>query len=282
LVDRATDGNGYGVRGVFSSGVNQIGGDGGNYGAGGGAVGPTSGTFSAGNDRIGYGAGGAVRIIWGEGRSYPDNAGPTTYRSLLSSIGQSAYDATAVDDWFEVSAADYASVQSGILQTTTTGMTAEQLAQTPDGSLPANKYYTLPYLQSVIPTGYYILGLVVRPDQPDGTTWSFKPYVGTVFKSGTWTASLGTNSLTVSGTGLKYFLRKDPTTPSNSTWFLSMGPSTPDSGALNWAALSGFETGTLGVGSSPQGNPNLQGWTNYTPGSAVFNQWLYTPASYQW
>ena len=50
------------------------GGDGGNYGGGGGAIGPwwTSPVV----DLPGFGGNGAVRIIWGPSRSFPDNAQP--------------------------------------------------------------------------------------------------------------------------------------------------------------------------------------------------------------
>lgn len=65
-------GNGFGAVGVFVSNSIQRGGDGGLYGAGGGSVGPVQ-QFDP-DDRIGYGGNGAVRIIWGAGRSFPSNA----------------------------------------------------------------------------------------------------------------------------------------------------------------------------------------------------------------
>jgi hypothetical protein len=66
------DNNGYGVVGLYDSNTYQRGGDGGLYGAGGGSVGPQM-IFDP-DDRIGYGGRGAVRIIWGTGRSFPNDA----------------------------------------------------------------------------------------------------------------------------------------------------------------------------------------------------------------
>lgn len=65
-------GNGFGAVGVYNSNTLQRGGDGGLYGAGGGSVGPQM-IFDP-DDRIGYGGRGAVRIIWGTGRSFPNDA----------------------------------------------------------------------------------------------------------------------------------------------------------------------------------------------------------------
>lgn len=67
-------GNGYGAVGAFVSNSIQRGGNGGLYGGGGGSVGPVQ-QFDP-DDRIGYGGHGAVRIIWGAGRSFPNNAAP--------------------------------------------------------------------------------------------------------------------------------------------------------------------------------------------------------------
>jgi len=65
-------GDGFGAVGVYNSNTIQRGGDGGLYGAGGGSVGPQM-IFDP-DDRIGYGGNGAVRIIWGAGRSFPNGA----------------------------------------------------------------------------------------------------------------------------------------------------------------------------------------------------------------
>lgn len=63
-------GDGFGAVGVYNSNTLQRGGDGGLYGAGGGSVGPQM-IFNPTNDRIGFGGNGAVRLIWGAGRSFP-------------------------------------------------------------------------------------------------------------------------------------------------------------------------------------------------------------------
>jgi len=62
-------GGGAGAVGVYNSNTLQRGGDGGLYGGGGGSVGPQM-IFDP-DDRIGFGGNGAVRIIWGDGRSFP-------------------------------------------------------------------------------------------------------------------------------------------------------------------------------------------------------------------
>ena len=49
-------------------------------------------------------------------------AGGGNMRALLSASGQTAYDAASNDSWFNVSAADYAAVYSGLAGTSKIGM----------------------------------------------------------------------------------------------------------------------------------------------------------------
>jgi hypothetical protein len=281
-------GNGFGAKGIYASNTLQLGGDGGLYGGGGGSVGPQM-LVSPTSDRIGHGGNGAVRIIWGDGRSFPTNAGYITMRNLLSAQGQIAYDAAADNDWFSVSASDYGNVRSGIANATIAGVTNAQLTQTPDGTLVANRWYSLPSTQANgstnrIPWGSYILGFAIRPYQPNGSSWTFQPYTSEAFKTSNPVAPsykpFGSGPLTVQGTDTLYWLRR-PSQPEIQYQFMYYSWSTPDSASLSWAAVSGFETGANGVGYAPY-EPQYASWTDYTPGLGIVAQWVYTPSRYQW
>lgn len=280
-------GPGFGAVGKYDSNSIQRGGDGGLYGGGGGAVGPDM-IIDPSTDRIGHGGGGAVRIIWGDGRSFPNNAGFVSMRNLLSAQGQISYDAAQDNDWFTVSAQDYGNVRAGIVNTVTTGVSNEQLVQTPDGTLAANRWYSLPSTlpngsSAMIPNGNFIIGFAIRPYQLDGSSWTFQPYWTEAYQtpnvSQPYYAPFG-SPLTVQGTSTIYWLRK-ATQGTFYRQFMYYGPSDPDSASLSWASVSGFQTGANGVAYALY-EPWLGGWTPYSPGLGIVAQWLYTGGRYQW
>lgn len=99
-------GGGAGSGGTAGSNSGTLNGAGGAYGGGGAGA--------AGNDTPGNGAGGAVRIIWGTGRSYPStsvtDATVVPYSVTLSDLSGNAHDAYSVDRVYRNS-----SINSGVI-----------------------------------------------------------------------------------------------------------------------------------------------------------------------
>lgn len=271
-------GNGFGAVGAFVSNSIQRGGDGGLYGGGGGSVGPVQ-QFDP-DDRIGYGGNGAVRIIWGAGRSFPSNAAPPafSYRSLLSPAGQSAYDSAAFNAWFEVSAQDYANVRSGISGASTIGLSDAEMAYPEAGGVGETNSVTMDQSRAFVPANNYILGLVVRPYAwPNPGSMTFQPYVGDTFRGNLYGA-IGQNSLTMNNSAQGdpvYWLRKNPVRPVLTNSYVMVGEAiTITDNPAGWALVANTNPG--GANGAAYSS-NFATWTSLpsdTNGPA--QQWLLT------
>lgn len=267
-------GNGFGAVGTYVSNSIQRGGDGGLYGGGGGSVGPEM-ILDPVYDRIGYGGNGAVRIIWGTGRGFPSNAGPGgfSYRSLLSSTGQAAYDATAYNDWFSVSAQDYANVQAGITGATTIGLSDAEMAQPIAGGLGTENSATMAQNRATVAANTYVLGLVVR-GQANANSFTFRPYIGPSFRGNTYGA-IGQNSLTVTGNSPLYWLRKNPALPTSLESYVMCGERITNSGESNWALIENTNPSPGATGAAYSNN--FSTWTTLSATlTGPAQQWLLT------
>lgn len=144
--------------------------------------------------------------------------GSGNMRSLLSLSGQTAYDAAAVDNWFAVSAADYAAVVSGLSSVTKYGLTDSQTAE--NGSGWSGGYaQAFPSTIGTVPANTYLIGFVSKT-QNGGTT---TPLISTTFR-GTYTAIANSPSAAASSAN-GYFLRK-PTTTTSATSYIGIVNST--------------------------------------------------------
>lgn len=185
---------------------------------------------------------------------------PITMRSLLSASGQTAYDAASNDSWFNVSAADYAAVASGLPGTTKIGMTDAQVTVVSPSAFVGTYGITLPQANATVPVGNYVFGFVFRGVQL--VTCTLRPYISTTFK-GTYT-TLGANIISApSSTSPLYYLRKNPASAVASTSYVAAGPRSAGGG--NWAATGVF----AGSGYSA----NMSTWTNWDTNTPI-QQWL--------
>lgn len=276
-------GNGFGAVGIRSAGSLQLGGNGGLYGGGGGSVGPQQ-ELDPNDDRIGYGGNGAVRIIWGDGRSFPDNAAPPafSYRSLLSSAGQSAYDAAGYDEWFGVSAQDYANVAGGISGASTIGWDTATM------TVPSNINFSLAgndltgtQAKSTVPANNYVLGLSVRTMWTNNPNAPFNIYL---LSSPTFRATpygrLGKNAVTLTAASAvddytpRYYLRKNPSRASGLTTYVGFGEM--QSGSGEQGLLGTNDATPLGATAAAYSTNNMQSWITVPFQYSPLAQWLLT------
>lgn len=197
-------------------------------------------------------------------------AGPL--RNVLSPTGQAAYDATATDAWFAVSATDYGNVQTGLSGITTVGYTAANLTAATT-TFSQNFGATLNDVNATVNTGNYVLALASRG--AGSGTLTFRPFVSTTFR-GTY-STIGTGNLVISQSAAPtYWIRKNPIDSVAATSYVAVGPGT---GTMSWGSM-----GPWG-GNNPQGGAYSatmasSSWTTFN--SAVpAQQWLVTNVQ-QW
>lgn len=198
---------------------------------------------------------------------------PSAMRALLSGAGQTAYDAATVNNWFAVSAADYANVKNGLSGTSTVGYTDVNLSNATT-QFSSNFGATLDQPNATVTANNWIIGLVSRMA---GTgSLGFRPYVGTTFK-GTY-STIGSTTLSMTSSAAPtYWLRKDPTDASGSTTYVAVGPRVSGSGG-SWGG-----TGTWGAGATGgaySATMSSGGWTDFNT-SLPAQQWLLTNVQ-QW
>lgn len=185
-------------------------------------------------------------------------------RSLLSTSGQTAYDAASNDSWFNVSSTDYAAVFTGLSGTTKVGMSDAQVTVASPTAFSGTYGATLPQASATVPVGNYVIGFVFRGFQVAATT--LRPYISTTFK-GTY-STLGANIISADASNSPlYYLRKNPSSAVASTSYLAMGPR---SGGNNWSA-----TGTW---ANSGYSADMATWTNYNSVMPI-QQWLITTST---
>ena len=193
-----------------------------------------------------------------------------TMRSLLSASGQTAYDAATGGNWFNVSAADYAAVFSGLASVTKYGLTDVQLGS-------GNNAWSANYAQAFgaglnaqLATGTYIIGFASRTFTTSIGT--FTPLISTTLPtSGTYSpiANSPTNNST---NALNYYLRRAPSAVAATSYLgivgnVNMYASNSVTGITNWYSTTG--------------SPNFTApWTAYNANPLIF-QALGTP-TLQW
>ena len=137
----------------------------------------------------------------------------TAMRALLSASGQTTYDAASNNSWFNVSAADYAAVFSGLAGTTKIGMSDAQVTVAGPSAFVGTYGATLPQTYATVAVGNYIIGFATRSYTASAAT--IRPYVATTFK-GTY-STLGANIITTPATtNAIYYLRKVPSSAQGS------------------------------------------------------------------
>ena len=153
-------------------------------------------------------------------------------RALLSASGQTAYDAAATNNWFSVSAADYAAVAGGLASVTKYALSDALVAE--NGSAWSGGYaQAFPSTIGTVPSGVYLFGFISRT-QTGGTS---TPLISTTFR-GTYTAISNSPNAAVSG-ARGYFLRK-PSAATAATSYI---------GIVNSATgLMGTTTSNVGAG----------------------------------
>jgi len=138
--------------------------------------------------------------------------------SSLSAAGQSSFNSTAVGDFFNVSAADYASVFASVTGATKYAMNDSQLAESND-AWSAGYAFTLPAATSTIPASSYVIGFAAKANAGTGT---ITPLISTTF-TGSYSAVSNSPSFTVGvPAAIQYYIRRNPQTPTASTSYLAM------------------------------------------------------------
>jgi hypothetical protein len=196
-------------------------------------------------------------------------SGVVTMRSLLSASGQTAYDSASTGNFFSVSAADYASVATGLVSVTKYVMNDTAMAVAPTGGWTATYAVAHPASVSTVPSGTYIIGFICRVSGTPGTA---TPLIATAFPPTASYTAIANSPTASAAAAANYFLRKAPTTSTAATSYLGLVQST--TAPLNTVSLTG-QQGYY----SPAGPP-YSSWTSWTA-SFLFYQVLGTP-TVQW
>lgn len=140
-------------------------------------------------------------------------------RSLLSSSGKTAWDATVDQNWFEVSSSDYSAVSSGLTNISKIGMSDVQVTES-GGSLGTNILNTLPQVNATFNIGYYTVGAVFNMASVPGIVEIRGTSVA--YKAAYVNYTALSPSFSISSVGLKYFLFKKPLSSAPSTFYLAI------------------------------------------------------------
>ena len=194
-------------------------------------------------------------------------SGVVTMRSLLSASGQTAYDSASTGNFFSVSAADYASVATGLESVTKYVMNDSQVTTAGGGGWSATYAQAFPTSIATVPAGTYIIGFVCRPYSTAGTA---TPLISTTFPpTGASYTAIANSPTQPNASALNYFIRKAPTTATASTSYLGYVTST-----------TGLLTNIGGSGYYSASGPPYTSFTAWTPTFLNF-QVLGTP-TVQW
>ena len=193
-------------------------------------------------------------------------SGVVTMRSLLSASGQTAYDSASTGNFFNVSAADYASVATGLVSVTKYVMTDVQISAS-SGGWTATYAQAYPTGVATVPAGEYIIGFVCKPYSTAGTA---TPLISTTFPpTGASYTAIANSPTQPTASALNYYIRKAPTTATASTSYLGLVLSV--TGALVNIGGSGYYS---------VGGPPYTSFTAWTPTFMTY-QVLGTP-TVQW
>lgn len=166
-------------------------------------------------------------------------------RSLLSSTGKTAWDSTSIGNFFEVTAADYAAVGSGLTGISKVGMNDTQILEN-GSSWAVNFLTTLPQINATVNSGSFIIGFATAFSSGGTNTASLR--VATSYKATFSSYTVLGNNLTSTGAGNKYYLRKAPTAQASTTYVGLYHATNARGSTSNWSG-SAYSTGG--------------GWTNY-------------------
>jgi len=166
-------------------------------------------------------------------------------RSLLSSTGKTAWDSTAVGNWFEVSSTDYTAAATGLSNITKVGMSDAQILEN-GSSWATNFLTTLPQINATVNSGSYIIGFATAFVNSGANTAALR--ASTSYKASFSSYTTIANNLTASGSGNKYWLRKTPSAQASTSYVAVWGQSNLRGGTTNWSG-SAYNTGSS--------------WTNY-------------------
>ena len=193
-----------------------------------------------------------------------------TMRSVLSSAGQTAYDAASSGNWFTVSNVDYGNVVSGLSSVTKYGLNDTQLSV--GGSAWSAGYAQAfgAYLNAQVSSGTYIIGFVGKISSGTG---GITPLISNALPTtGTYSPIAG-NAIITSG-ALGYYLRRAPSAVAVTSYLgivsnvTALTNSTINSGITSWYTNTG---GPINYGAP---------WTSYNANPLLF-QALGT-STYQW
>lgn len=140
---------------------------------------------------------------------------PVPMRALLSTAGQTSYDAASTGNFFSCSLADYNAVFNGYADAQKIGNTDAIF------NSPANSPYTatcasvLPQVNSTITSNTYILGFACR--MFNNSNYTVTPLISTTYK-GTYGAISNSPVMTGNAAASFYFLRKDPPITSTTSY----------------------------------------------------------------
>jgi hypothetical protein len=194
----------------------------------------------------------------GSGSAASSTGSDLIYTSL-SAAGQTAFNATAVGNFFTASAVDYASVFANVTGATKYGMNDSQLAEVADG-WSGGYAFTLQASLSTIPANSYVIGYAARASTgPSGTITA---YISTTF-TGSYSAIANSPTFLGNQSALQYYIRRNPQTATAATSYLALGASiTRIRSQINY---NGF------YAQSP-----FNSWTNYAGARAPVQQFMST------
>lgn len=188
-----------------------------------------------------------------------------TIPEILSPAGQAAYAAASVGSFYQVSAADYATVATSLPSTSKIGMTDAQTNETDVGNWNGNLAITLPQANSTVPANNYLLGFLTRLGAASQST-TLSIYAGTTYRGAY--SILGSPTATISTGGFYYFLCKQPAIQT-STQYISIFSS-----VAGGALVRGTTSFAGAYASSP-----FSSWTSQTGGMPIFQSLITTTAT---
>lgn len=178
----------------------------------------------------------------------------TSIYNLLSPAGQTAYNNTSSGFFFYVTATDYNAVLNGLSGAKTVGMTTAQLSEV--GSAFSGGFaISLPSSVSSVTSNSYIVGFAMRLYNQVSSNIKF--LTSSTFTAGTYTQVANTVSSGVYSPTISYFLRKQPTAVSTTTY-------------VAFQCDKNFSEGTTIYTNAAYSSGNNGSWTGYSAVMPVF------------
>lgn len=185
---------------------------------------------------------------------YPDGgwSGGDLIYDTLSSSAKTVYNTATTGNYISVSVVDYNNVFSALSSASKIGMTDSQFYES-GSSWAGGCANILSSGTSVVSSGVYLVGYACYGTASPNT---YTPLISTTFK-GTYTGV--SNSMTVSGSGFKYFIRKAPISPLPSTSY------------VGHVSSNGFRMGTTSYANGGHDcSAPYSTWTNWSSTAPVF------------